>query len=94
MKTLIEKLLGVNWRTTLRGIRTTASVLCGVWLTLPPEMLRDPRVWVPAVIAALLKTVGDANGKDRQVSGTPGTGTIVGTKGEEPRIIDPNQPRP
>ncbi|HEX2746994.1 MAG TPA: hypothetical protein VHM91_03260 [Verrucomicrobiales bacterium] len=83
MKTAIEKLLGVNWRSTLTGILTTLTVLCGAWLALPEDTLANPRVWIPALLAALLKTLGDTNAKDRQVSGNPGTGFVVGPSPDE-----------
>lgn len=96
MKTLIERIAGVNWRTTITGILTTLTVLYGAWIALPETTRTNPAVWIPAILAALFKTLQDVNGKDKQVSGTPATGQIVGpSETEKPRVIDaPTQPRP
>lgn len=88
MKTLIEKIFGVNWRTTLSGLLTTLTVLYGAWLALPEATRTNPSVWIPAILAALFKTVQDVNGKDKQVTGAPGTIVKVApSKDEMPRVI-------
>ena len=90
---LIERILGANWRSTLFGFLTKVSASFTLWNALTPEQRADPAVIVPMVLTFLIGLLQDSNTKDKQVSGTPGTGQIVGTGGgEEPRRVEPKAP--
>ena len=86
---LIEKLLGPNWRTTVNGWISTLFIVWGAWQAMPDEVRYDLNKVAPMIIGVLFKLWQDTQLKDRQVSGTPGTGQIVGVKGEEPRPVQP-----
>lgn len=89
---LIERIFGPNWRSTLYGFLTKVSFAWTAWNALPESARTDPNVFIPALLTFLTGMVQDANTKDKQVSGTPGTGQIVGAKGVEPRIVEPPNP--
>lgn len=93
MKTpLIERLLGPNYRTTVNGWISTAFVLWGVWQLIPESERYDLSKVGPVLLGAIFKLWQDTQLKDRQVSGTPATGQIVGVAGEEPRKVEPPKP--
>ena len=90
MKALLEKLLGVSWRTSASGLVETVIILGTVWLALPEETRTDPKVFIPAIIGALVKTLKDLQTKDKAVSGNASQGYMIAEKGET-KIIPPNQ---
>ena len=90
MKTPWETIAGINWRTSLIGFCETIVVLGGAYMFLPESVRDNPLAITVALAGALLKTLKEAQTKDKQVTGTPGTGYIVGPKADEtPRYIAP-----
>ncbi len=89
MKTPWEILVGVNWRTSLIGLLETIVALGAAYALLPDSVRNDPLAITVALCVALLKTLKESQTKDKQVTGTPGTGYIVGTKNTDTRHIAP-----
>lgn len=88
-KTLIERIIGINWRTSITGLLETIVVLGAAWAMLPEETRENPWVWGPALAAALLKTIKESQTKDKQVAGNPSEGHVIGKRDEPPRVIPP-----
>jgi hypothetical protein len=96
---LIERLLGPNWRTTLSGTMTAVmsgvAAIAALPYTMGGDALLIPPEWkstvfrISAAAAVISKVWNAMSQKDRQVSGTPGTGQVVGIKNEEPRKVEP-----
>ncbi len=103
MKTLIEKLFSINWRTTLSGglgaltgllamLAAAPYQLGEVALIIPAEWKAKLFLW-SAIATALLKMINSALTKDRAVSGTPSEGFMVGAKKDEaPRLVPNTTP--
>lgn len=83
--TVMEQWLGVNWRTKLAGLAETLGVLAVGLAVIPPEHWQHPRLWIPAVLAAIAKTMKDLNTKDKQVSG----GSVLAKSSREVRVVEP-----
>jgi hypothetical protein len=64
-----ETLFGPNWRTTLSGLSATAAAITVALFALPTDIWKEPKVWVPAVLFAIARTIQDVNTKDARVSG-------------------------
>jgi hypothetical protein len=88
MQSFLEKLFGPSWRTSTTGLIETAILLGGAWLALPEATRSDPKVFIPALVAALVKTLKDLQTKDKAVSGNATQGYMVAEKGET-KIIPP-----
>jgi hypothetical protein len=105
-KTLIERLFGVNFRTTLSGagvaIMGLLAALAAAPYTLGDVAMIIPPEWKPAlfkvsaVAAVILKIINASVTKDRAVSGTAGTGYAVTKQTDNPdhtvRYIPPEAP--
>ena len=100
MKTLVEKLFGMNWRSTVSGAATALTAfltalaaapyqLGEVALIIPPEWKARLFLW-SAIATVILKIINSAVTKDRAVSGTPSEGFMVGPKKDEPPRLVPN----
>ena len=53
----LAPLLGPNWRTTLSGVLSTVIALVAAYHAFPEEIRSDPKVYIPALIAALARIV-------------------------------------
>lgn len=94
---LLERFFGPNWKVFFTGIGegimwlltalSGASYQLGdVAMFIPPEW--KAKVFITsAIAAAILRIIQSGMVKSKNVSGTPGTGQIVGIKGEEPRQV-------
>jgi len=90
MKAFLEKLMGPSWRTSSAGLIETIVVLGGAWLALPEDIRTNPKVYVPALLAALVKFLKDSQTKDKAVSGNASEGFTVAQKDGETKVIPPN----
>lgn len=63
------KFLGANWRTSVSGYTESICVIVIAVCMLPPEVMGKPRVWIPAVILIVAKTIKDSVTKDKNVVG-------------------------
>jgi hypothetical protein len=105
-KTLIERICGVNWRTTLTGIGTalggTLAGLAGAMYALGDIALIISPEWkaklflIGMAMERGCQVLNSMMQKDRAVSGTEGTGFVVSRQTNNPdntvRYIPPDSP--
>lgn len=91
MKALLEKLVGVNFRTSLAGMVETGIIVATAILMLPAEIWNDWRAVSLAILAILSKTVKDFQTKDKAVSGNAAEGYSVAQKDGTAVELPPKQ---